>query len=139
MGNYDPAKLKAELSIDEGRKSRIYVDTVGKVCGGIGRNLTDKGFRDNEIDLMYQNDIAETEAWLDRTLAWWRSLDPVRQRVMMNMAFNMQGKLLTFVNTLAAIQRGDYAAAADGMLASKWAGQVGARATRLADMMRSGA
>ncbi|MBN8173481.1 glycoside hydrolase family protein [Burkholderia multivorans] len=138
MGNYDAAALKAELTRDEGRRSRIYVDTVGKVSGGIGRNLTDKGFRDNEIDLMYQNDIAETEAWLDRNLPWWRSLDPVRQRVMMNMAFNMQGKLLTFVNTLAAIKRGDYAAAADGMLASKWASQVGARATRLASMMRSG-
>ncbi len=139
MGNYDAAALKAELTRDEGRKPRIYTDTVGKVSGGIGRNLTDKGFRDNEIDLMYQNDVAETEAWLDRNLPWWRQLDPVRQRVVMNMAFNMQGKLLTFVNTLAAIQRGDYAAAADGMLASKWATQVGARATRLADMMRSGA
>ncbi|KOE25735.1 glycoside hydrolase family protein [Burkholderia multivorans] len=139
MAGYDATKLKAELTLDEGRRSRIYVDTVGKVSGGIGRNLTDKGFRDNEIDLMYQNDIAETEAWLDRNLPWWRSLDPVRQRVMMNMAFNMQGKLLTFVNTLAAVKRGDYASAADGMLASKWASQVGDRAKRLADMMRSGA
>lgn len=103
MVGYDPVKLKAELTVDEGRRARIYVDTVGKVSGGIGRNLTDKGFRDNEIDLMYQNDVAETEAWLDRNLTWWRSLDPVRQRVMMNMAFNMQGRLLTFVNTLAAI------------------------------------
>ncbi|MCA8480508.1 glycoside hydrolase family protein [Burkholderia multivorans] len=139
MAGYDPVKLKAELTLDEGRRSRIYVDTVGKVSGGIGRNLTDKGFRDSEIDLMYQNDVAETEAWLDRNLPWWRSLDPVRQRVLMNMAFNMQGRLLTFVNTLAAMKRGDYAAAADGMLASKWATQVGARATRLANMMRSGA
>ena len=102
MGNYDAAALKAELMRDEGRKYRIYTDTVGKVSGGIGRNLTDKGFRDNEIDLMYENDRAETEAWLDRNLPWWRALDPVRQRVMMNMAFNMQGKLLGFRNFLAA-------------------------------------
>ncbi|WP_175899684.1 glycoside hydrolase family protein [Burkholderia vietnamiensis] len=138
MVGYDRMLLKAELTRDEGRMKRIYVDTVGKVSGGIGRNLTDKGFRDNEIDLMYENDIAETEAWLDRNLTWWRSLDPVRQRVVMNMAFNMQGELLTFVNTLAAIQRGDYGAAADGMLNSLWAKQVGARARRLADLMRSG-
>lgn len=139
MGNYDAAALKAELTRDEGRKSRIYTDTVGKVSGGIGRNLTDKGFRDNEIDLMYQNDIVETEGWLDRNLPWWRQLDPVRQRVIMNTGFNMQGKLLTFVNTLAAMKRGDYGAAADGMLNSLWAKQVGARAARLADMMRGGA
>ncbi|MDN7671356.1 glycoside hydrolase family protein [Burkholderia oklahomensis] len=139
MGNYDAAILKAELTRDEDRRNRIYTDTVGKVSGGIGRNLTDKGFRDNEIDLMYQNDIAETEAWLDRSLPWWRSLDPVRQRVMINMAFNMQAKLLGFRNFLAAAQRRDWNTAAAEMLDSLWARQVGARATRLAAMMRSGA
>ncbi|AOJ09671.1 glycoside hydrolase family protein [Burkholderia mayonis] len=139
MGNYDAAALKAELTRDEGRKPRIYTDTVGKVSGGIGRNLTDKGFRDSEIDLMYENDRAEAEAWLDRNLPWWRSLDPVRQRVLMNMAFNMQGRLLGFRNFLAAAQRGDWNRAAVEMLDSLWARQVGGRATRLADMMRAGA
>lgn len=139
MGNYDAARLKAELTRDEDRRKRIYVDTVGKVSGGIGRNLTDKGFRDNEIDLMYQNDVAETEAWLDRNLPWWSTLSPVRQRVMMNMAFNMQGKLLGFRNFLAAAQGGDWNRAAVEMLDSLWARQVGGRATRLADMMRAGA
>ncbi|WP_174907010.1 glycoside hydrolase family protein [Burkholderia diffusa] len=139
MGKYDGAKLKAELTRDEGRRYRIYTDTVGKVSGGIGRNLTDKGFRDNEINLMYQNDIVETEAWLDRNLSWWSSLDPVRQRVMMNMAFNMQGKLLGFRKFLAAAQRGDWNGAATEMLDSLWARQVGDRAKRLASMMRSGA
>ncbi|KVE45476.1 glycoside hydrolase family protein [Burkholderia sp. BDU5] len=139
MGNYDTLKLKAELTRDEDRRYRIYTDTVGKVSGGIGRNLTDKGFRDNEIDLMYQNDVAETEAWLDRYLPWWSSLDPVRQRVLMNMAFNMQGKLLGFRNFLAAAQRGDWSTAEAEMLDSLWARQVGDRAKRLASMMRSGA
>lgn len=138
MGNYDPSLLKAELTRDEARRARIYVDSVGKVSGGIGRNLTDKGFRENEIDLMYVNDIAETEAWLDRNLPWWRSLDPVRQRVMMNMAFNMQGKLLGFRNFLAAAQRGDWPKAATEMLDSLWARQVGDRAKRLAAMMATG-
>ncbi|VVE85053.1 lysozyme family protein [Pandoraea sputorum] len=138
MGNYDASLLKAELTRDEGRRPRIYVDTVGKVSGGVGRNLTDKGFRDDEIDLMYRNDVAETESWLDRNLPWWRSLDPVRQRVMMNMAFNMQGKLLGFRNFLAAAQRGDWEKAAAEMLDSLWARQVGDRAKRLASMMESG-
>ncbi|MBR8429373.1 glycoside hydrolase family protein [Burkholderia cenocepacia] len=139
MANYDALKLKAELTRDEDRRYRIYTDTVGKVSGGIGRNLTDKGFRDNEIDLMYQNDIADTEAWLDRNLPWWRTLDPVRQRVLMNMAFNMQGRLLGFRNFLAAAQRADWSVAAAEMLDSLWARQVGDRAKRLASMMRSGA
>jgi GH24 family phage-related lysozyme (muramidase) len=139
MTPYDPALLKAELTRDEARRPRIYTDTVGKVSGGIGRNLTDKGFRDSEIDLMYQNDIAETEAWLDHELPWWRTLDPVRQRVMMNMAFNMQGRLLQFQDFLAAAKKGDWTKAADEMFDSKWAKQVGARATRLMKMMSTGA
>ena len=138
MGNYDAVKLKAELTTDEGRRNRIYTDTVGKISGGIGRNLTDKGFRDDEIDLMYRNDVAEAEAWLDRNLGWWSSLDPVRQRVMLNMAFNMQGKLLGFRKFLAAVQRGDWRVAAAEMLDSLWARQVGTRARRLASMMENG-
>jgi lysozyme len=138
MNKYDGTVLKAELTRDEDRRTRIYTDTVGKVSGGIGRNLTDNGFRANEIDLMYANDIADTEAFLDRNVSWWRSLDPVRQRVLMNMAFNMLGRLLEFKNFLAAAQQGDWQRAADEMLDSKWARQVGARATRLAAMMRAG-
>jgi len=48
------------------------------------------------------------------------------------------GWLTTFKNTVANIRTGNYEAAAKGMLASKWAKQVGARAIRLADMMRKG-
>ncbi|KVH52921.1 lysozyme [Burkholderia sp. MSMB1072] len=139
MDDFDRSALMAELTRDEGRRLKPYVDTVGKTTIGVGRNLTDVGISDSECDAMLSNDIDRTVAWLDRNLTWWRQLDAVRQRVVINMAFNMLGGLLTFTNTLAAMKRGDYAAAADGMLASKWAAQVGARATRLAAMMRSGA
>jgi lysozyme len=139
MNEFDMSQLIAELSLDEGRKLKPYVDTVGKTTIGVGRNLTDVGISDAECDAMLQSDIGRTVSWLDRNLPWWRDLDPVRQRVIINMAFNMGGGLLTFVNTLGAMRRADYAAAADGMLASKWANQVGARAQRLAQMMRTGA
>jgi lysozyme len=46
--------------------------------------------------------------------------------------------LLTFRNTLEAMRRGNYESAAAGMLASKWARQVGRRADRLAAIMRTG-
>ena len=58
--------------------------------------------------------------------------------MLINMAFNLGGKLLTFGHTLTAMQHGDYAAAANAMLASKWAAQVGQRAQRLANAMRTG-
>lgn len=137
-----------ELERDEGKRLKPYKDSVGKWSIGIGRNLDDKGISEGECALMLKNDIAEHLDLLDRHLPWWRNMDEVRQRVLANMAFNMgvgpsdeqpTGKLLTFKNTLAAMARGDYEAAANGMSASAWAKQVGIRATRLVDMMRKGA
>lgn len=137
---YDLPTLKAELTRDEDRRPRIYIDSVGKTTGGVGRNLSDVPFSDDEIDLMLTNDIEKAETGLDARLSWWRVLDPVRQRVLLNMAFNMGvAGLLAFTNTLAAVHAGDYDAAADEMLNSKWAGQVHDRAQRLAQMMRTGA
>lgn len=132
-------KLMAQLTVDEGRKKRIYVDTVGKITGGVGRNLTDRDFSDDEIDLMLANDIALVVAQLDKALPWWRSMTDARQDVLANMAFNLGiAGLLGFKNTLATMQAKRYDAAAAGMLASKWAKQVGKRADRLAAMMRTG-
>jgi lysozyme len=46
--------------------------------------------------------------------------------------------LLGFKNTLKFIETGEYKKAADNMLLSKWAKQVGQRANRLAKMMEQG-
>lgn len=134
----DRKTLVAELSRDEGRRLMPYTDTVGKITIGVGRNLTDVGISESECDMLLADDIDRTITWLDAKLPWWRELDSVRQRVMVNMAFNMGGGLLAFVDTLDAMKRGDYAAASKGMLDSKWARQVGARAMRLAEMMTTG-
>jgi lysozyme len=132
-------KLAAQLAIDEGRRPRIYTDTVGKVTGGVGRNLTDRAFSDDEIDLMLKNDIAIVESDLDHKLPWWRTMTEARQNVLANMCFNLGiDRLLGFINTLAMMKAGQYDSAASGMLQSKWATQVGARAVRLAAMMRKG-
>jgi lysozyme len=46
--------------------------------------------------------------------------------------------LLGFKNTLEFIKAGDWERAANGMLASKWAKQVGMRAIELSELMRKG-
>lgn len=132
-------KLIAQLSIDEGRRNKIYKDTVGKLTVGVGRNISDRAFSDDEIDLMLSNDIAIVEKELDRKLPWWRQMNDARQNVLANMAFNMGVPTLeSFVNTLKAMQEARYADAAAGMLKSRWASQVGNRAVRLATVMRTG-
>lgn len=135
--NFD--KLKAQLVIDEGRRSRIYTDTVGKITGGVGRNLTDRPFSYDEIELMLENDITMAAKELDRVAPWWKTLNDARQNVLANMCFNLgAARLLGFKNFLAYAQAGRYDAAAGEMLNSTWAKQVGDRAQRLAKVMREG-
>jgi len=138
MSTFDQAMLDAELARDEGRRNRIYTDTVGKVSGGIGRNLSDVGLSDDEVELMYKNDLARTLIFLDQNLPWWRGLDGVRQRAVINMAFNLRARLLGFTNALAALQARDWQKAHDEMLDSVWAKQVGERAVRLANLILTG-
>lgn len=131
--------LKSELVRDEGLRLKPYRDTVGKLTIGVGRNLDDVGITKDEAMHLLECDIKRVKTDLDRALLWWRGMDEVRQRVLVNMAFNLGiTRLMGFKNTLAAMQAGNYADAAKGMLASKWATQVGARATRLAAMMVEG-
>jgi lysozyme len=52
------------------------------------------------------------------------------------MSFNLgYGRLKTFKKMLTALSKGDYEASAKEMLDSKWATQVGNRATALASLM----
>jgi lysozyme len=132
-------RLIDQIILHEGKRSKPYRDTVGKLTIGVGRNLDDVGLFDDEIELLLINDLKRFERSLDKSLPWWRDLDEVRQRVILDMCFNMGlGGLLGFKNTLAKIKAHDWAGARRGMLQSKWAKQVGARATRLADMMLTG-
>lgn len=133
------ALMRVELIRDEGIRLRPYKDSVGKLTIGVGRNLDDVGISAEEANRLLDADIDRAAAALDKALPWWRGLSEVRQRVLLNMCFNLGiGALLGFKNTLAAIKAGRYEDAASGMLASKWAGQVGDRAKRLAAMMRTG-
>lgn len=130
-------QLKFELRRDEGVRLFPYVDSVGKTTIGVGRNLTDVGIREDESEFLLQNDITRVIAQLDLNIPWWRALGDVRQRVLVNMAFNLGvHSLLGFHKMLDAAQHGQYAEAADEMLNSQWAKQVGDRAKRLAAMMR---
>lgn len=131
--------LAEQLRRDEGVRKFPYTDTVGKLTIGVGRNLTDVGISDAEIDFLLANDIQKVLTQLQTRLPYFAALDPVRQGVLANMAFNLGfAGLEGFSRMLAAFAQGDWEAAANEMLSSKWATQVGARATRLAEQTRTG-
>lgn len=123
----------------EGRRNKPYKDTVGKLTIGVGFNLDDVGLLDDEIDVILRMRLGKLWAVLSTKLPYFNSLVLARQIVLLDMAFNLgiEG-LLKFKQTLAAVAAGSYSVAADRMLDSKWAVQVGGRATRLATMMETG-
>lgn len=135
----DRAAMTRQLRLHEGERLKPYRCTAGKLTIGVGRNLDDRGITAEESAYLLANDIAREERELLRALPWVGQLDEVRQRVLLDMTFNMGlGGVLQFKNTLATIKAGDYAKAAAMMLDSKWATQVGQRAERLSQMMATG-
>jgi len=143
----DADRLRADLVRDEAVRLKPYRDSVGKLSIGIGRNLDDKGISEAEAMLLLDNDIAEHVALLDKYLPWWRTLDEMRQLALANLAFNLGvgpsaeqplGKLLTFHDTLKALQNKEYDVVANHLSVTLWAKQVGARADRIIAAMRNG-
>lgn len=131
--------LREQLIRDEGIRLKAYYDTMGKITVGVGRNLTDKGLSQDEALYLLDNDIREAQNGVLTVLPWTVGLDEPRMAVLINMAFNLGLRgLLSFRKTLEAIAKADYDDAAKHMLDSDWAEQVGKRATRLAEQMRSG-
>ena len=133
-------RIKAQLVRHEGLRLKPYRCTAGRLTIGIGRNLDDRGISQKEAYAMLERDIQDCEQWLiDEIAEIYNKLDEVRQSVLLNMCFNLGIKgLLGFKNTLDFIGAGDWERAANNMLASKWAKQVGMRAIELSEMMRKG-
>lgn len=139
--------LISEIRRDEGVRYSPYLDTVGINTVGVGHNLKARPIpedwqyplSDEQVNSLLSNDLLIVFSGLDAHLGWWRTLSYARQRVLANMAFNLGiDGLLGFKNTIQRIKDGDYDGAASGMMLSKWAAQVGARAKRLADLMKEG-
>jgi len=132
-------KLIEHLEREEGKVSKPYKDTVGKTSIGCGRNLDDVGLSDDEIMYLLGNDITRVERQLDVNLTWWRGMCDARQVALASMCFQLGiTGLLAFKNSLQLLRNGQYSAAADEFLNSKWSKQVPARAKRVTEMIRTG-
>lgn len=132
-------RLYARLTLDEGKRQKPYRCSEGKLTIGVGRNLDDRGLTDSEIALLLENDVALAAADCRRLFYQFDDLDDVRQEVLVNMAFNLGYERLSgFKKLRAAVRARNWPAASREMLDSKWARQVGPRADRLAQAMRTG-
>ncbi len=126
MDTIRTAKL---LEFHEDKKTHVYKDSLGYWSIGIGRCVhpgRGPGLRESEIQFMFENDMDEYLKEFAKYLPWFFELSDVRQAVLLDMRHNLGlTGLLTFRMTLKFVANGAYAAAAEQMLKSKWARQVG--------------
>ena len=128
--------LEREVASDEGFMPIPYRCTSGKLSIGYGTNIQDGIDRDEALLLM-RHRLGKVVAALESRLPFFVKLTDDRRRVLANMGYQLGiAGLMGFKRMLAALERGDYEAAAREMLDSKWARQDSpGRAGRLAERM----
>lgn len=128
------------LMRDEGFKAIPYLDSEGNETIGIGWNIKALPMTLRQALYINRDHIAYFENLLMIRVSFYSKLDPVRQYVLINMAFNMGiDGLLGFKRMLLMMELNDFEGASKEMLNSKWAKQVGTRAERLSRMIATGA
>lgn len=147
----DYEKFCDQLVEHEGLRLNAYLDTAKPpvLTIGVGHNcktspvpgvskVGDSITMQQAMEL-FDKDITQHNAAALKAIPWIEDLNPPRQAVLYNMAFNLGiTGLLGFKNTLGMIREEKYSSAAAGMMNSKWATQVGRRARTLSDQMETG-
>lgn len=130
--------IEEQIIMHEGLRLKPYRCPAGYLTIGVGRNLDTKGLSKEEALFLLRNDIEEITSQLEK-YGWYRGLDDVRKKVIIDMAFNLGiYGLLSFKRMIQALNCYDYETAADEMVDSRWYEQVRERAKRLVKMMRTG-
>jgi lysozyme len=158
--------IEEQLILHEGLRLEVYKCPAGFWTIGVGRNLEGKpltkgeqeyilgcsglepeqviatlkerGISKDEALFLLANDIDDAVADL-RSFDWYEGLDPIRKKVVIDMRYNLgPTRFRQFKRMIAALSAGGYEVAATEMANSKWYRQVGTRARRLVEMMRTG-
>jgi lysozyme len=139
----DQRQLLADLMVDEGWRAHAYQDHLG--FWSIGYGFLIDARRPNrglprEVAELWLSLLAREKA--DELRRRWPAVDrlPVGvRRAVLNMVYQLGvNGFLLFRNTIAALERGDWAAAATQALDSNWARQTPTRAARIAALIRQG-
>ena len=158
--------LEDQLILHEGLRLEVYKCPAGKWTVGVGRNLEAKGLTAKEqerifgvsglnknevIDALFGRKITKEDALFllandiedcrrdMENFAWFKHIDPIRQKVLIDMRLNLGGAgFRQFKKMIMHLEVGSYADAADEMMDSKWYHQVGNRSKRLVKMMATG-
>lgn len=139
MEKVDTWHLLEQLKRHEGFRGSPYRDSVGKLTIGYGHNLDDVPISRDIAEAMLLEDLAREEGRLKALVPEFDQIQGARRAALLNMAFNLGAHgLYKFRRMWASIRAGAWNRAADEALDSKWATQVGARATEIAEQLRTG-
>lgn len=120
----------------EGFRSEMYTDTTGHSTIGYGFNLEAIKLPRAVAELWLAFELEKLQDKLN-DYNWFNDLDHERQAVITDMAYNLGlAGLLEFKQMIEALRNNNYDKASIEMLDSRWATQVGRRATELSGIMR---
>jgi lysozyme len=132
-------QLKQILIKHEGVVLTPYHCPAGKLTIGVGRNLEANGISRDEAMFMLDNDIKKIEHEAKMAFDWYKDLNDARKIVVLSMIFNLGfAGFQRFRQVNNFLSRKLYESAAEAMLDSHWAKQVGPRARELAQIMKTG-
>jgi lysozyme len=145
-GGVDMKALEHFIGKHEGYVDHVYLDSRGFPTAGIGHLLAGKGYRVGQkvsaaqISAWFKQDVAGAISGAKKDIGpAYDHLNEARKMVVIDMVFNLgSAGFGGFHATIHAIQTGAYAKAAENMLQSLWAKQVGNRAVEDARIMRTG-
>jgi lysozyme len=139
MDEIDHQMLLDQLIRMEGLTLHPRRDAAGNLVIGVGRNLERVGLTRGEAVMLVEGDVRRLTGELGERLPLFRTLDAVRQRVVIHLALKMEvDGLMALSPFVSAVESGDWSTAADEMLISQWARREPGRARVLAEMMRTG-
>lgn len=127
-----------QLDLHEGFRKFPYKDTEGYLTIGYGWNLDVNGLPEDICEELLRRKVNEIYDELSE-YEWFCNLDVIRKKVLLDMGYNLGiNGLMSFKNMIQCLKDEEYIAAANAMKNSKWHHQVGTRAERLEEMMKTG-
>ena len=123
--------MVAAIKSEEGFRATPYEDSEGVLTIGYGLNLTG-GITRAEADYLLRSRIDHAMQCLERGLTWFLSTPQRVQDALTDMTFQLGcAGVMEFDAMLGQLEMGEWAAARQDALRSRWARQTPARAERV--------
>jgi len=126
------------LRHEEGYRKKAYKDTKGIWTVGIGHNLVGNELTDRAIMCIFEDDLSEALRIAQHFAGAgrWSTLTDNQKYGLINMAFQMGARLMSFKNMRQALGQGQWDIVEAEALDSDWAREHEDRARRVIGLLR---